>query len=280
MSNFVDKLTFEIQESPVLYDINGNVLTSKNHKVLSRSDNGTELSVIKNSYYPTYNKHFMESTETMKKISGFDITGYSEINNGAIVISHLKNTVKDLKIGDHPIQDYLILGSSCDGKYAFFIGTTTVLLRCTNQFSNISKIEKVRHTKSAPKKIEELLKSLEVYFQNRGTMYKNFEKMIKVKVDEEVKELAINYLLDLDQQEMLDGNVSTQKLNQAEQLYLAMGSEMDAVGQNLWGMFNGVTYYTTHVLKQKEPVFGNLFGATANLNKKAYNFALNQLQLS
>lgn len=275
----LEKLSFEIQESPVLYDVNGTILTSSRHKVLSRSDNNTELSTMKNSYFPMFNRHFMETTERMREISGFEISGYSEIQNGAVVISHLKNTGEDFNIGGHKIEDYLILGSSCDGKHQFFIGTTTELIRCQNQFSRITNMEKVRHTRSAPKRVDELLRTLEVYFNERRRVYKSFERMVEYEVDEQIKEEALKYILQISNEDLLEGNLSTRKLNQAERVALAMGTEMEAVGQNLWGLFNGITKYTTHELTQKESVFGNLFGNAADLNKKAFEFSMNQLEL-
>jgi hypothetical protein len=274
----LEKLTFEIQESPVLYDVQGQILTSGSHKVISRNDNNSVISVMKNSYNPMLNADFMESTERMKEISGFEIAGYSEIDGGRIILSHLKNNLTDFEIGGHKIDDYLLLGSSFDGRYPFFIGTTTVLIRCQNQFSKISRVEKVRHTKSAPKKREELMQSLEAYFTNRKAMYENFEKMRQYEVDDTVKKLAIDYILNVSKEDKLDTEISTRKMNKMLLLDSNMISEMNDLGNNLWSLFNGVTKYTTHELTQKESVFGNMFGNAALLNNRAYEFATNLVE--
>lgn len=274
----LEKLTFEIQESPVLYDVNGQILTSGSHKVISRNDNNSVISVMKNSYNPMLNADFMESTERMKEISGFETAGYSEIDGGRIILSHLKNNLTDFEIGGHKIDDYLLLGSSFDGRYPFFIGTTTVLIRCKNQFSKISRVEKVRHTKSAPKKREELMQSLEVYFANRKAMYENFEKMLQYETDDTVKKLAIDYILNVSKEDKLDTEISTRKMNRMLLLDSNMITEMNDLGNNLWAIFNGVTKYTTRELTQKENVFGNIFGNPALLNNRAYEFATNLVE--
>lgn len=275
----LDKLTFEIQESPVLYEVDGTILTSNKHKVLSRSDNNLELSTVKKTYCPTTNEHFMRSTEKMVEISGFEFAGYSEFSDGRVVIAHLKNNLYDSHIGGHKIADYLILGSSCDMRFPFFIGDTTVLLRCENQFSKISKIERVRHTSSCVRKVDELIKSLEIYFKSRKIMYENFDRMINYKIDPHIKNLAIDYVLKISEEDRLDESISTRKANQLEALNLSIWSEMSDLGHNLWGLFNGVTKYTTHTLKQKNPAFGNIFGTAADINNRAYNFSVKQLQL-
>lgn len=273
----LDKLSFEIQESPVLYSHNGEILTSKSHKVISRNSDGSQISTMKNSYFPMYNADFMESTNRMAEISGFEIEGYSEFDGGRIVFSHLKNTIEDFKIGGFKIDDYLLLGSSFDGRYPFFIGTTTNFIRCQNQFSKISKVEKIRHTKSSPKKVDELLRSLEIYFQTRKEMYENFEQMGNVKIDEETKRLAMDYVLQVSKEDRLAGEISTRKLNQLEVLNNCVLTEFNDLGQNLFGLFNGVTRYTTHELNVKERSFGNIFGTAANINKRAYEFSLEMI---
>jgi len=275
----LDTLSFEIKESPVLYNIDETILSSGTHKVISRSDSNKCISVMKNSYNPMLNQDFMESTDRMKDISGFEFAGYSEIDGGRIIISHLKNNLENFSIGGHKIDDYLILGSSFDGRYPFFIGTTTVLLRCKNQFSKISRMEKVRHTKSAPKRRDELMRSLEIYFSNRKLMYQNFEKMVEYQMDETTKKLASDYVMNISLEDRLEGKVSTRKLNLLEEFELVRMSEMNELGNNLWGFFNGVTKYSTHSLESKEPVFGNIFGHSSELNNRAYEFSTKQLQL-
>ena len=269
----LEKLTFEIQESPVLYSVDGEVLTSKTHKVLSRSNDNVEISTMKNSYKPMLNSDFMETTERMKKISGFEMTGYSELDGGKIILSHLKNNLSDFNINGHKIEDYLLMGSSFDGRYSFFVGTTTVLLRCTNQFSRITQAEKVRHTKSAPKRIEELLTALEIYFDSRKVMYEKFQKMTKVKIDPIIRQMAVDYIMEVSNEDRLEGKISTRKANIIDIINSNIDFEMGDLGQNMWALLNGVTRYTTHERKQKEQSFGNVFGSGAQINTRMYQFA-------
>lgn len=270
----LEKLSFEIQESPVLYSVDGVTLTNTTHKVISKTGSNSPLSVMKNSYKPMLNEDFMETTNRMQEISGFEFSGYSEFDNGRIVISHLKNTLKDFSINGHLIRDYLMMMSSFDGRYSFCVGTTTLLIRCMNQFSSITQAEKVRHTKSAPKKREELMNSLQVYFSSRQMMYNQFNEMTRVKVDPLVRQMAIDYILQITKEDHLEHKISTRKANIMKILNKSIDFEMGELGQNMWGFFQGVTKYTTHERTQKESVFGNMIGSGALINERAYNFAL------
>lgn len=269
------KLSFEIAESPVLFNFNDELHASSNHKVIHKVEDPTNvLSVMKNSYTPMYNNHFMESVDRLSEISSFPIEGYSEFSGGQIVMGFLKNTVEDFKIGSHPIQDYLMVGSSFDGRYPFFVGTSTVLIRCQNQFSKISKIQKIKHTKSAPLRREELFETLESYFFSRKKMYENFEHFIQVKLDPAARQLASDYVMQISKEDRLDDSVSTRKLNLLADMNNDINGEMADLGENVWGWFQGVTKFTTHTLNSKSKIFGNVFGSPANYNERAYKMAL------
>lgn len=272
---FSDKgLSFEIVETPVLYTANGISCVDHKHNVIHKNTNGEVISVMKKSYFPMYNADFIRSVEQMSEISGFEISGYSELFGGAVVVGHLKNTDKNFMINSHSVQDYLILGSSFDGRTAFFVGTTSVLIRCQNQFSRISQLEKVRHTKSSPKKREELFQVLDLYFEKRTSMYESFQKFSKVHVDEAIRNMAIDRILNVSKEDRELGKISTRKANQIVTLKTVTASEMAVLGDNLWGLFNGVTKYTTHELKSNNTGFGLLFGTPADINARAYSLAM------
>jgi len=272
----LEKLSFEIKETPVLYSANGETITSKTHKAIIK-ESGECISVMKNSYNPMYNKDFMESVDRMTDISEFELYGYSELNEGQIILAHLKNTKEDISIGGHKIEDYLVMGSSFNGSYPFFIGTSTVLIRCKNQFSKISRVEKVRHTKSSPKRREELMNGLEIYFSERRKMYETFENLRKISIDPQIIQMAQDYVLDISKQDRIDNKISTRKLNQIELLNFDMITEIEELGSNMWAVLNGVTKYTTHTIKQKESSFGNLFGTPSLINKKAFEFTTSMI---
>lgn len=271
----LDKLSFEVVESPIFYkgsDIYTPDLEIKGYKAITK-DTGGVISVMKSSYNPMLNEHFMETTERMGEISGFKFSGYSEIDGGRIILSHLKNDMENFTIGGHKIEDYLVLGSSFDGRYPFFIGTSTVLLRCKNQFSKLSRVEKVRHTKSSPKKRDELMKGLEIYFATRRKMYQNFEQMIQVEVDPILKQKALDYVLSISEEDRLGDNISTRKQNQLNLLSSLVDFESGELGQNMWACLNGVSKYTTHHMESKNESFGNLFGTKAEINNRIYEYA-------
>ena len=264
-------LSWDIIERPI-YDFNeaGAPQIIEGQKSIRRSDNNIVLSVKPDTYHPMTNERFLEIAEKLKDMSGFEMAGYMEYKEGRTVLGYLKNTGDVIKIGEHAIEDYLLIGNSFDGSNSFFTGTVTELLRCANQFGKITKMNKVRHTKNSELRVAELLNHIESYFKERETMYTAFNRFGERIVSAELMEQAMNFLFDIKK----DEEISTRKANQIIGVREAITSESKDLGDNLWGLFNGVTKYTTHDMTSKDKVFGNVFGTTDKLNQKAYQFCM------
>ena len=275
------ELNWEIESKNIFTNTTSDFTTNWNqvpgYKAISRNDSGQCLSVMKNSYSPMTNAEFLDTVSKIKEISGFQLAGFNEFKGGKKVLAFLENNRDDFYIGGHKIKDFFLLGNSFDGSSSFFQGTSTELIRCENQFSKIETLTKIRHTKSIGRKLEEYYVYLDSYFNQRGELYKTFERAGEFKLTEELQEKMINFVLGI--KDPLRAELSTYKQNQIEMLRNNMLSEAKDLGENLWAAFNGVTKFTTHDLVSKNPTFGNVFGIQADINNKAINFVNQKLVL-
>jgi len=244
------------------------------YTAIVRNDNNHILSIMKDSYLPMTNREFSTAVEKIQEISGFNLTGYNEFKQGRKVLAFLENNIEDFYIGGHKIKDYLLLGNSFDGSTSFFQGTSTILIRCQNQFSKIQVHSKIRHTKQFNAKLDEYYSYLQFYFNQRKELYGFFNQIGNVRVTEKLQEDLINFVLNIDPK---TEELSTRKKNQIENLRLNILSETKDLGDNMWGAFNGITKYTTHDISPKEEVFGNVFGIQADINNRAIEFMEKQL---
>lgn len=270
----MNKFNFEVETRPLMYtNVEKQVAEDDRFKVIIRDDNSKVLSVMKNSYEPLFNREMEKITEDMMKVSGFEFESYKEFKDGAIVLANLRNTKGDVTLFNHKIEDYLILGSSHDGSYPFFIGTAMVNVWCQNQFSKISKVMKVRHTASSEVKRTELLNTLEVYFKQREKIYEDFVQFQKVQIPEELRREVLARILDISREDLLLDKVSTRKLTQLGLLRGAYETEAAEYGHNAYAIFNGATRFTTHILNSKDKIFGNFHNVPGWINQKAYSVA-------
>lgn len=274
MVNLTDNFGWDIQQHPVSFVKEGEVITDNNFKVLSRSDNNQVLSVMSQKYCPMKTEEFENATKRMQEESGMKFMGFQEFNGGATLLSVLKNETP-LSVNKYPIEDYLVMGTSFNGEQPFFIGTSTVLIRCQNQFSSIHVMSRTRHTKFSFERRETVLQSLSTYFNQRQQIYANFEKWQDIKVTEEQKLNFVNHVLMIPDLMPGDKELATRTLNRRQELLTDIENESKELGDNIFGLFQGLTKYTTHTLKtRKEAPFGNLIGTANDLNQRGYRYAL------
>lgn len=271
---FKKNFGWEVETKPVSFlNDDGNLVTDENYKMVIRNDDQSVLSVMKKGYYPMSIENFEESAYRMQEISGFPLLGFQEFMDGRITLAILKNNQESLSIGDFPIDDYLVMGSSFNGDKPFFVGTSTILIRCQNAFSKINSMESIRHTKNSPQRREVLFGYLKDYFENRKLLYSNMTNMLSVKVDEATKLNFVNKVLQIPT--LTSGKeLHSRTRNRIEELVQCIDSEMNDVGQNVFGLFQGVTKYTTHNLKSRvDGSFGNLLGTADLYNQRAYSLS-------
>ena len=262
----INKLKFEVTKEPIFYGFNKN--KHDGYCGLVRNDNDELLSIMKNSYHPLHMKDFQSLTNNLQKVSGFELIQQQEWNGGRIVLSYLENNQGINKIGDFEMKNYMVLGNSFDGTSSIFLGSSDIVIRCMNAFGRISKQNKIRHTSSSETKISELVKSLEIFFKEKEELYLKFSEWNGRMVNSEEIEYIIRKVTNLE--EKLDEN-STRRLNKAETIKMAVQRETNAMGDNLWGIMNGMTYYSTHLMqKENRKNFGNIVGNQANFNNKAF----------
>lgn len=262
-------------ETTLDWDVNKLDISNEHGKIedycsIVRNDSNETLSVMKKSYRPLLNSEFKPIVNDLIEISGFPNEGFLEYRNGSSVLCFLKNTKGLFHIGQHEIQDYFIVGNSFDGSKSFFIGTTTIFLRCSNQFSRISNIAKVRHSKNSGEKIDELKSYLSLFFEERKNIFKTFEDMSKIEVTKNNIDDLCDKIIGVSEKEKKDRSlISTRRNNMLLQLRESVNQETKELGSNLWGVFNGATHYTTHVMTT-EKSFGNVFGNASRVNDKAF----------
>lgn len=278
-------IDWDIQKRPIADAESGIIVPDWNRitKVLPGQDptQGDTFHVAKTSYCPPSTAEFQDYYHELAEITGFEPAGFQEWQEGKKIFGYLKNTGEKFDIDGNGIEDYLLIGVGYGGNTSFFVGSVNRLLRCTNEFGNINRTWKIRNTKGRHLKTEELISSFDQHVKTRELMFEAFRKFQEVKISPELVAQCKRQLLDIDQKEIIT-DLSSYKQNRYRELSVAMNSEMSELGQNAWGLFNGVTWYTTHDLEKKEVqknIFGNVSGDLRHsLNRQAFDFCTDQVQ--
>lgn len=265
-------LDWEVEEQPV-YDGDGNVIPG--WKSVRRNDDHTCLNICKGSYTPTPNQMLIESAEQLAEQTGFTIAGYDTYQQGRKVLAFLQNPQEN-QVAGQKLKDYLLIGNSHDYSSGFWIGNTSVMLRCTNQFTKRNQQFSVSHTVNSQERIDKLLNSFETYLQQNELLYQDFERFVNAPIELATIDEAIAEVMNIQLQE----TISTRKKNLYQQITASIHRECFDLGKNVWGLFNGFTHFTTHIKRAKEKTFGNALGSMADINDKAYTYCRSIAQLN
>jgi hypothetical protein len=254
-------------------------------KAIVNSSTGAVLNTPKLGYTPLHNSQLESAAQMMAEASGGTVEGFETFQGGKKVLAYVKAENHTGEINGNKIEDYIVIGNSHDGSSSIFIGTSTTLLRCSNQFAEIQRDFSIRHSGQIALKFEEALSHYKKYYAQRDIMHKKFVEMSKVKIDSSLIASLTDRLFDVDRVAISreEKEMSTQKQNQLNGFNISLEREMTDLGSNLWGYFNAVTHYSTHTRGAKgknyeaNNSFGNVVGSNANFNRKANTIITKEL---
>jgi hypothetical protein len=255
-----------------------------NFKAIVNGTTGEVLSVPKPGYTPLHNAQLESAAQMMATASGGSVEGFETFKGGKKVLAFVKAGKNTGSINGNAIKDYIVIGNSHDGSSSIFIGTSTTLLRCENQFSMIQRDFNIRHSGEIALKFEEAVDHYKKYYAQKELLYKRFTDMSNVKVNNDLILSLTDRLFDVDRNAINaeELELSTQKKNQLLSFNESIEKEMTDLGSNLWGFFNAVTHYSTHSRSlsdaaQKNNSFGNVVGSNAAFNTKAQRIITSEL---
>ena len=274
MKNLEKTFNWEVIESPVV--INGQVQPNK--KALMRSDTGAILSIKSNRYRVFSNQKFEQLIDRLVNLSGFEFHGYEEFQNGKRILAFLKNTRPNMKICGQDVKDYLVIGNSHDGSSKIFIGTSNFIIRCENQFTEKIRTYELTHIHEMDFTDAGLIRLLDVYEHSRRNYYRSMEQLSLVPLTNDMVKELVNKLLQTEQPAFAKSDLENRsplppQLSNKERMFReSIVKETAALGNNLWGLFNGVTHYATHHINSNS--FLNSNGASLEFNQKGLDICL------
>lgn len=262
-------LEWEVMEG-LIYDHEGR--TIKGHKSLRRGDNGEPFAVVSDGYRPIRNEQLLEHVAALTENTPLQLEGFAEFRGGRRVLAYLRDP-RPATMGSHPMNEYMLIGNSHDKSTAHFMGYVNYVIRCENQFSMVNQQVRVQHTGQAQARLADLIQTTELYYNVRTGMWEEMEQMAELPAPaHEVAPRLSMALFDLTAEQMAAGRMRTQR----ESLTRAIEREQAAFGENMLGVFNGVTRYVTHDMRKAHAMFGNPFGRAYELNRKALQWVRNE----
>jgi tRNA U34 2-thiouridine synthase MnmA/TrmU len=113
---------------------------------------------------------------------------------------------------------------------------------------------------------------IEEVLRQEALIYNKIDKMAQYEIAPEVREMVLGHILNLQKEERIADvkSLSTRKQNVLSDLQVNIHGEIVDKGENLWGLFSGITKYTTHSLKG-DSTENKLFGVYGNREREVFN---------
>lgn len=238
---------------------------------LVREDTKKVLGIHTESYVPYQNDELLELLHQIGGQTGLSLHTGGSFKGGDKVWFQLKSG--NLKLGNDTIKGYISGFNSFDGKTALGFGNSEITVSCQNTFWRGYRevATKLRHSANMKPRIEEILRKIDVLMEEEQTMFKEITRMNETRMTPAVKELITRKLFDISVEERLDSpELSTRKGNQIWRFENDLKTELYTKNDSLWGLFSGVTRYTTHSMKRGDNSESKMFGRTGNIEREIY----------
>jgi phage/plasmid-like protein (TIGR03299 family) len=239
---------------------------------LVREDTKKILGVHAKGYEIYQNDELLELLHRIGMSTGLELHTGGSFKGGDRVWFQLKSNDHRMPDGD-TIKGYISGFNSFDGRASLAFGNSKTTVSCQNTFwMAYRQVDtRMRHSANMRPKIDEILKRIDILMNEEKEQFKQIERLSTVRMTAEVRDLITKRLFEISVEERLDsGNLSTNKANKIKKFNYDLGLELNQKSDSLWGLFSGVTRYTTHSMKNGDNSEGKMFGRTGTIEREIY----------
>lgn len=237
-----------------------------------REDDSTILGIHSNGYVPYQNDQMMELLFKVSQQTGLDVHKGGSFGGGRKVFVQLKSN--DLTLGTDRIEGYITGINSFDGSTSLSFGPSSKTISCQNTFFGVYKDldSKVRHTKNMELKIDDICRQIEGVVQEETNVFGSIVRMSETRFDDVIKDRVIKSLFNIERNVDIKDvdSLSTVTQNKLSRFYIDLNGELKEKGDNIWGLFSGVTKYTTHSMGKGDNSENKMFGTYGNRERHIF----------
>ncbi len=239
---------------------------------LVRDDTNTVLGIHTEAYVPYQNDELLELLFRISQQSGLKLHTGGSFKGGEKVWFQLKSD--DYRLGNDKIEGYISGFNSFDGRTSLAFGNSSITVSCQNTFwQGYRQVDtRLRHSATMKPRIEEILRKIDVLLDEEKKGFETIRIMNEIPMTPEVRELVTKMMFSLEKEEKLDTiDLSTNKHNKLIRFNAAVDMELAGKDRSIWGLFSGVTRYTTHDMKKGDNSESKMFGRTGSIEREIYH---------
>jgi len=236
-----DVAKVQLSSNPAFTD-DFRVISTKSHGIF-RKDTNSWLGTVSGRYHPAQNYQLAEGIMDGANIMGIDVNRGGLLDGGRKI--YLQAELPQESIGNSNVKRHLTFLNSHDGSSSLSLGSSSTVVVCENTFfkaHTASDMERIRHSSNISDKLDEMVQKMFICINLDELVMDSFKKMATQKMNDTIYSSVIAKLLPTNN----EGEYSKNRVGAAEKLLTDCIDEDVAIhGDTLWGLFNGITRYTT-----------------------------------
>tara|TARA_Y100001937_G_scaffold71670_1_gene97533 strand:+ start:188 stop:1057 length:870 start_codon:yes stop_codon:yes gene_type:complete len=279
------QLDWEVEKVPLVHESNNSMFMDSGYYGIRRKDNQEILGVCTKQYQETQNEQMIERAMQIADQVNFDykFSKAFAVNGGRKIFAEFE--VPTTRIAESTgYKKYIYVVDSNDGSIGLSYGISNTVLSCANQlYLFASKGNTVKHTKNININADEIAGRLHEKLMD-------FDRAIDYSKNRSIDDSTVRELVRrvmklpvyIHSEEYNDDKIVSKKTkNKVDKLLDCIAKETTEKGDTGWGLLNGVTYYTNHVLQNKERdphgIEKLLFSNANKINKIAWDYVNSNL---
>jgi len=256
MSNYkqmaeANGLGWNVIKTPMYTKVDG-VERETPYYAIQRDDNGDVFQSVTGRYEIFQNSELFELADSVASATLLPVAKAGVIAGGRLVyVQLLQNTLSGIGANNDSVRQYITCLNSHDGTKSVSWGITNFTISCQNTFNRAHKeaSNKVKHTLTSISRLrDDVSKVMALQGENRRLEDMIFELEAQ-QVDNDYIDKFLENITGIrirDGREALT-DIHGRAINRAERILESVESEMAQKGRTKWGLWSGVTHYTTHV---------------------------------
>jgi hypothetical protein len=122
-------------------------------------------------------------------------------------------------------------------------------------------------------RVDEICRSLENVLEEEKKVFESIKRLSETSFDSIIKDSVTKKLFNIKKDVDLNNEdeVATITRNKLSRFYVDLNGEIQGKGDNLWGLFSGITKYTTHSLTKDDNTESKMFGVYGKRELAIFN---------
>lgn len=241
-----------------------------------RDDAEYTFATAREGYEIFQNSELLDLVNTSAGKIGLSIDNGGLFKKGGLVYLQLSSgSIKGIGKNNDTVKKYISAMNSHDGTMSLKWGVTNVTISCMNSFWRaVGQMQNsVKHTIAMRNRIEETTKQILGVLDAEKSLYDTLYRFADAQATKQNIVDVNKMVLGVDIMGKTE-DMTTYQINRLKDLSSAITSEMNEKGETLFGLFNGVTKYTTHLMSGTDlsRTQSKAIGSGYNVDNRVFNY--------